>query len=258
MKTLNIRQITLLFMTVASISAVASTREEIARVEGSVSPVFNTKPGSLAWNGIYKFSADTQLTPLQEFIGQRETGDGSRPSLGFNAGEPVAVEFLPNNQVSISLLPDESEKGQVPDRIIVSRSEFERSGLELKGRGGAKELAEQFDVDDPTQVARRGGGGTRKRHRAHARGMGGCVLYVSNKLGGIPLPDGRNVVTALINRGLYRPAKCSSPSPKMIASWSGGDHGRGHTAIWQGGWCYDLNCKLPGSKYHGMHCAVPR
>lgn len=258
MKSLNFKQITLLIMTAVSISAVAAPREEIARVEESVSPVFNIKPGSLAWNGIYKFSADTQLTPLQEFIGPRETGDGSRPSLGFNAGEPVAVEFLPNNQVSISLLPDESEKGQVPDRIIISRSEFERSGLELKGRGGAKELVEQFDVDDPTQVARRGGGGTRKRRRAHARGMGGCVLYVSNALGGVSLPNGRDVVGALISKGLYRPASCSSPSPRMVASWRGGVHGRGHTAIWQGGWCYDLNCNPPGSKYYGMHCAVPR
>lgn len=258
MKALKYRNLFLMLITTTTLAAGASTREEIARSSDPVAGVFNINPRSLAWDGIYKFSADTEVIPLQEFSGGREVPNSERRTLGFTRGEPVAVEFLDNNQVALSVLLPDSEKGRMPDRIVISRDEFERSGLDLAGRGGAKELEEQYSTDESEQVARRGGGRFKHAGRMHFRGMAGCVAYVSRALGGIALPHGRDVVGRLVGSGQWRRASCSSPVPGMVASWSGGGHGFGHTAIWRGGWCYDKGCHDPGSKYRMTSCAVRR
>ncbi len=218
-------------------------------------------PDRIIVNGIFKFADNVVLAPKVEFFGGVRTVDPERPTLSFTKNEPVAVEILADGDVKIDLLVSEGEEGKIPESIIVSAAEFNKSGLKYSEQGGPEELFARYSTDEEYKEARRGGG-YRRGGRMHIRNAaggsyGGCVAYVCNAIGGCTgtVGNGVGMTNYLRNRGWRGYCNPSSPNRGDVASWSGGRGGRGHTGIWNGsGWCYDLGCGNPGSGYHFRNC----
>lgn len=217
-------------------------------------------PGSIGVNGIYSFSHDSGLA-AQEVIrdGEREDSDGAL--FTFKKDDHVAIEFLSSGRAIVSFLLAEDEQGQVPDRIVVSAQELSRAGLGFVSLGDSGYLAKNFaPPEEEEQVASRGGH-HRSARRLHFGGNVGCVAYVKRHVGwpGGTVGNGVGMTRALhrVMHYVYL-SNCSNPPVGAVASWSGGRHGFGHTAVWDGGcWRYDQPLCDPGSGYHFLNCVAP-
>lgn len=74
----------------------------------------------------------------------------------------------------------------------------------------------------------------------------GCLAFVESHVGwaGGHVGNGVGMVSALVNRMNWHHTSCS-PVHGTVASWSGGRHGAGHTAVYnanRGCWEYDRGC----------------
>lgn len=209
-------------------------------------------------DGIYLINRDALVLPQVSIIGDEEY-EGEEIRLFED--EKVAVEFLPDNKVAVKLALAPEEYGEV-DEIEITYEQFLQLQTTFVMKGGALELAEVESGYENTTEARRGGGGAKARRHGFRRSgrmvrvvggrvmARGCVAYVQAAIGwrGGPVGNGVGMVRTLLRSG-WHPVSCSSPQHGDVASWSGGGHGKGHTAVWQGGWCYDKGCNPPGGKF---------
>ncbi len=248
-------------MLVISTTATASTRSEIVESQPLTPSLGNV---SFNHDGIYKFTDNAELLPRVEFINGKRIVDPDQHTMTFNRNEPVAVKFLPDGMVKISVHLSEEEKGKLPEEIIISAEDFDRSGLLFLERGDKESLLSNFSSDEEVSEARRSGRFNR-RGRMHYRNRSGgsyygCVAYVCRAIGGCSgkTGNGKGMVHYLRARGWQR-VDCKNPPIGAVASWTGGRHGLGHTGIWKGnGWCYDQGCGDPGSRYRFMnYCVAP-
>ncbi len=200
-------------------------------------------------NGIYRFEENTELLPLDD-----------DQTITFSKNEPVAVKFLGEGFVKIGILLSEEEVGIIPESIVILHDQFAASNLVRIENGSFRDLTERYSPDAEVEVAARG---FVRRGRMHYRNSAGgsyygCVAYVCRAIGGCVgrTGNGRGMTNYLRNRG-WRPVSCSNPQKGTVASWTGGSHGLGHTAIWNGsGWCYDKGCHDPGRKYRLSNCVA--
>ncbi len=211
-------------------------------------------------NGLYRFTLPTELLPKAEYINAQKIVAPERETVGFEANEPVAVEFIEDGDVLIHILLPPEEIGLIPEAIVISGAEFDASGLRLFANGGFKDLAKKYSGDLEVKVA---GRGFNRHGRAHYRNAAGgsyygCVAWVCRAIGGCSgtTGNGRGMTNYLRNRG-WQSVSCSNPPVGAVASWTGGSHGLGHTGKWNGsGWCYDLGCGDPGRKYRMKDCVA--
>jgi len=216
---------------------------------------------ALPMDGLYRFTLPTELLPQMEIINGQEIVSPERETVTFEANEPVAVEFLEDGQVLVHILLPTEEIGIIPEAIVISGADFDASGLRMFDHGGFKDLAEKYSAEIETQIASRGG--FSRRGRAHYRNSAGgsyygCVASVCRAIGGCTgtTGNGKGMTNYLRARG-WRSVSCSNPPIGAVASWTGGSHGLGHTGRWNGrGWCYDLGCGDPGSKYRLKDCVA--
>jgi hypothetical protein len=176
--------------------------------------------------------------------------------IGITKDEPLAVRILPNGQALITILLPDEEKGRLPDGLIVSPDILAKLSLLPIGLGDEQTLAASYSPYLTQQVAARRGG-FRRAGRMHYAGARGCVAYVKRRLGlSGSMGNGHAVARNLINKRGWRQVSCNNPPVGTVASWTGGVHGLGHTAIWTG-WCwkYDIACADPGSRYRLRLCA---
>lgn len=251
---------TLLSLSLAVWTFTASaTRNEMANVQPD--DELRTNRRILAFNGLYKFRADATLKPSAEFFGGLRVVDPLGSSVTFSKNEPVAIEILNSGEVKLTLLVAQEERGKIPESMILSAQEFNNSGLQYIGQGGAKELAQKFSVYEDIQVA--GRNRIKLPPRMHGRfndgsGYYGCVGWVCNSIGGCSgtTGGGRGMTSYLRGRG-WRSVSCKNPPIGAVASWSGGPHDSGHTGRWNGsGWCYDKGCGDPGAGYRMKDCVA--
>ena len=211
-------------------------------------------------DGIYRFRNDAIVKPKVEYINGLKVIDPDQPSISFNRNEPVAVRMLRSGDFEISLLLPDIERGNIPERLVVSAEEFAKLEMDYKTQGNAVDLKRYFSNEEETQVARLGGGlrASVRRHRRFNNGTGyyGCLGWVCNSLGGCSgtIGGGKGMTNYLRRQG-WRPVSCRNPEIGDVASWTGGRNGSGHTGRWNGsGWCYDLGCADPGSKFRLKDC----
>ncbi len=250
-------------MLACSLQTAASTgplNEVPVSPSAQISPPIFMNVG-LRLNGIYRFQNATELLPKVEYINGERIVSPDRETMSFNAGEPVAVKFRANGDALIQAVLPEEEVGNIPEAIVVSAEDFEKSLTQMMSNGGLKDLADKYSAYDEVQVAGRHYG--RRRGRAHyrnARGGSyfGCVASVCRSIGGCSgsTGSGRGMTNYLRRQG-WRTASCSNPPIGAVASWTGGRHGSGHTGRWNGrGWCYDLGCGNPGPSYRMKDCVA--
>lgn len=243
-------------LTLVSVSTHAS-RSEMVNVESD-----GLTRAFTATKGIYKFMDAAKFTPKEEFIQGKRIISPDRETISYNANEPVFVEFLPNGDAKITALLTDEEKGKIPESIIIDGDSFNRSGLRMIQYGSLEDLQRKYSPYEEIKEARRNGGASRARGRMHVRAPGGgsyagCVAYVCTAIGGCSGTTGNGVgMTRYLRNKGWKTGSCSNPSVGTVASWRGGS-GSGHTAIWNGhGWCYDLGCADPGSRYRIFDCVV--
>jgi hypothetical protein len=87
--------------------------------------------------------------------------------------------------------------------------------------------------------------------------FGGCVAYVAKqeRFNG-HAGNGVGMINALLSTKRYHNVSCREHQYGDIISYSGGRHGLGHTARWEGDcWKYDVKC-LPDhiSGFHEIGC----
>jgi hypothetical protein len=179
-------KLVLISMAASSITAAAVQRSELAESENSGEISINEP--RLRLGGIYQFLDPVKIQPKVEFFGGLRTVTPENYTISFSRNEPVAVEFLKNGDARITLLIADEEKGEIPEEIIISADEFNRSGLRRREDGDAVSLKEKYSPDESTEIARRGGGGyrTRRMHYRNAAGGSyyGCVASVCASIGG--------------------------------------------------------------------------
>lgn len=235
----------------------ASTGTTLARISPAI-------PGnvSLHLDGIYRFQTSAELLPKVEYINGQRIVAPEPETMTFNAGEPVAVKFNANGDALIQAVLPDNEVGTVPEAIVVTAAEFDKSLTQMMSNGDLKELADKYSGYEEVQVAGRHFG---RRGRAHYRNASGgsyygCVASVCRSIGGCSgtTGSGRGMTSYLRRKG-WHSVSCGSPPVGAVASWSGGRHGKGHTGRWNGsGWCYDLGCGDPGPSYRLRDCVARR
>jgi hypothetical protein len=213
--------------------------------------------------GIYRIKEETELTPLEEMLGVDWKKNLSSLPLLLNENEHVAVTFE-GPEVVLELLLADEEKGKIPQKIRISKTEFDELGLEFINSGSATSLATYYSPYEKIEQANRGAPRGR-RARLHYRNPSGatskgCVAYVQRAIGWSsgPTGNGRHMTTTLQRHGWRRLSDCSNPPVGAVASWTGGAKGSGHTAIWRKGygWCYDLGCHDPGKRFRFLNCVA--
>lgn len=213
-------------------------------------------------SGIYRLRENTEITPIQEFKNREWKKNLELLPLELNETEFVAVKFQ-GSEVIVSLLLAEEEKGSIPEKVILSLEEFETLGFEFVGSGSASSIADHYSPYESQKVASNRGGRRNRKPRMHFRNpsgatSSGCVAYVQRAIGWRSGPTGNGkYMTSTLRKNGWKPVSCSNPPVGAVASWSGGARGSGHTAVWNGsGWCYDLGCHDPGSKYRLLNCVA--
>lgn len=200
----------------------------------------------VAMDGIYQVPKEIEL--------KGRTRTGSEETIRFMENEAVALQFLPGDGVLIHFNITEEEAGYLPDHLLISREDFIKSGLKMAGVGSPEELRRGQFSDLGTQLAAK-----RMILRVNGRVIAqGCLAYVLKNLGLTHLGSiggGKGMTRALKSKMGWRPVSCQNPPVGAVGSWTGGSHGSGHTAIWNGrAWCYDQGCKDPGRKYRLFEC----
>lgn len=251
------KRIILTVMVLANLVATQGWAARNGEFATSMNVQQSTLPMNLRWDGIYKFSDRIELYPQYVMLNGQYVENDDADTFGFNANEPVAVRYLENGMVEISVLLADEERGVFPEKVYVTEEEFAEAGLKIDGRGGVEELAANYSIYEDTKAA----GRTKPKARMHWNGKKGCVAYVSKKLNFTGRSgNGKGMADALLATGRWKTVSCQNPRPGTVASWTGGSHGLGHTAIWEAGrgWCYDLGCHDPGSKYRLKKCVAPK
>ncbi len=213
------------------------------------------------FSGIYSTTKAVELRPEAVILNGELEENTTGATIRLEGQEPISIQTV-GDQLVVSLLLSEEEIGQVPEKLILSQEEFWRAGLNFTMLGDEQTLAENFSPYVKTEIVRRGGrgrsGGVRARGRMHYMGARGCVAYVIKAIGwrGGRTGNGHEVTTTLRRHG-WRRVSCNNPPVGAVASWSGGFHGAGHTAIWNGRcWKYDIACADPGRRYRLLECVA--
>jgi hypothetical protein len=210
-------------------------------------------------DGIWEVSEDTVFNPKAQYINDQLVDEGElpadeKPFIALNRFEPVAVEFLWSGDVAIDLLLTQQEAAEIPNRIVISREDFDKANMKFLEKGGVFDLYAGYSVYQDEKEAKAGGGRTRSKPRMHYKGYGGCVAYVCKRVGcSGTVGNGKGMTNYLRKHG-WHTVSCKSPKRGDVASWTGGSHGKGHCAIWSGGWCFDEGCFDPGRKYRLKDC----
>lgn len=203
-------------------------------------------------SGIYKFKRETEIVPAVVLLNGVFDDNRTGASLTFSKDEPVAVEWDHAHNATITPLLSQEESAVVPEKIILAEEDFLTADLQFMAAGNETALRNKFSVFEVTQVASLHGGAIRAR--THRRQPGNCVHYVLRRLGVDVRGNGKDMARALHDVGFSR-VNCSHPPPGTVASWEGGWHGLGHTAIWNGRcFAYDRGCGDPGRSYHLTGC----
>lgn len=264
---------TLLLVLTTSSSVFAAMPVDVAVAPKSQ---FNTQAlHALSINGIYKFTKNTEVIPTAVMVnGEAEDNIGGI-SMDVFKDEAVAVEYLEDGKVLMTLRLATEEAGKVPDQLILTKDEFNQLGLKMDSEGSVDDLMANYTGYFDTEVAareggrlkarrhtmrqetsRRGRGGFGRDANGRIRGGGGNCVAVVKSLTGFSGTAGNGVgmASALQRRG-WRVV--SSPSRGTVCSWSGGFHGKGHVG-WFDGSCfqptYGGNCGSPGKNYRLIKC----
>lgn len=233
---------------------------------------------ALGLNGIYKFTKKNEVRPESVILNGEEEGNISGNTIEVYKDEAVAIEFLGNDKVLMTLrLPDE-EVGNVPEQLILSMEEFNFLNLKMVSMGDVADLKANYTGYEDTAVAARLGRSARPRnHRVRqessrrkasfrrdqngriAGGGGNCVSVVKSLTGFSGVAgNGIGMASALQRRG-WRKVSYNSRRRGTVCSWSGGWGGRGHVG-WFDGSCfvptYGGNCGSPGKGYHIKNCVT--
>lgn len=272
-KTMVIKRFMLLILTI--VSPVTWATLELGEVRQDEQ---RANTAVLLTNGIYMTGATVDLIPSAVILNGETQKNTTSATVRVEANEPLLVEMRGENAI-VTLLLSEKEIGTVPEKLILSSRELQRSALRFQMVGDEKTLLQKYSAYANEQTAYNddtfdlfGGGAAassdgsyglgrgrrgRGRGRMHYMGSTGCVAYVKNAIGWSgPLGNGVAVTGTLKRHGWGR-VSCSSPPSGAVASWSGGFHGKGHTAIWTGScWAYDMACADPGSHYRLFECVA--
>lgn len=257
-------QRSLFSLMIVAVVLFVSTTQAIPRPE----PVNTPRPEDVGLvgdtihpDGIWELSEDFVFYPKEQYsngveIEESEHMPEDKPFVALNRFEPVSVEFLLNGDVALNLLLTQEEAAEFPDRIVISKEEFEKANFEFLEKGGVFDLYAGYSVYQDTKEASRSGV-TSKKKRMHYQGYGGCLAYVCKRVGcSGTVGNGKGLVGYVISKKGWKSVSCKSPKSGDVASWSGGPkHRSGHCAIWYGGWCFDQGCFLPGEGYGRMTCA---
>ncbi len=224
-------------------------------------------------NGIYKFTQNTEVIPAAVLLNGEVENNIGGVSLDVYKDESVAIEFLGDGQVLMTLRLADEELGKVPEQLILSREEFDALKLQITSTGNVADLMKDYtgyfdtDVAGPRnsrarqhnmrqETSRRSG--FRRDSSGRIAGGGGNCVRVVKSLTGFSGTAGNGVgMASALQRIGYRPVSFSSKQRGTVCSWSGGFHGKGHVAYFDGS-CfqptYGGNCGSPGKNYRMIKC----
>lgn len=219
----------------------------------------------LGFSGLYRVLNRTEVVPQNFVLNGEIEGNPGQVSMDLTKDEVIAVKFGPNGQVVVSLKLASEELRRIPERLILSRGEFNRMKLELISFGDELDLQAFTDVEATRVAGGRGQVRSRKhtfkqearRGRGNIVGRNGNCVSVVKYLTGFSGTAGNGVgmASALQNRG-YKTISFSAKKRGTVCSWSGGSHGLGHVG-WFDGRCFQptySNCGDPGHKYRLLKC----
>lgn len=264
--TIKIKLILLIIFSYVQVFAAYSESEELG-----LSYANQDYNSVLALNGIYKFNYDYNVFPKRYTINGLSEENNSDLVIGVSKNEPVAVRFLNNDEILVTLRLTETEIGKVPEQFVMSAEEFMDLQLNYSSPGNADDLYAKDTGYEEVQLANRSGrvttkprthGFKRDRNGRIMGGNGNCVAVVkritgfSGKAG-----NGKGFADALLRTGRWRSIG-TKKTKGAVCSWTGGSHGKGHVG-WFDGKCFQpvypkAPCGNPGSRYRLRKCVVPK
>lgn len=258
-----------LFGSIARADLVAG--DDIESIPSATSPVTSLR------SGIYRLNKAADVLPdAAVFDGEEESNDDD-VTMAVEQGEAIQLTEMPDGRVLMKLQLPEEEQGQIANQLILSREEVAALDLQFVADGNKINLA-QFEsgYTDNQEASRGRHHHVRARHHrtryGHRRGFaydqngrikGGnhnCVDVVKSLIGfNGSLGNGCHVVSTLVNHLHWKAVSTAARITGMVCSWTGGWHGLGHTARFDGQ-CfvptYHGNCGNPGHHYHLHSCAI--
>lgn len=230
-------------------------------------------------NGIYKFSKNTEVIPESAYLNGELVDNIGEVSLDVHKDEAVALEFLDNGKILLTLrLPDEELGGDIPEQMIISMDEYQALGLKLESTGTANDLMAKYSGYFETEVAarngsrarprrhtvrqensRRGGAFRKDRNGRIAGGGGNCVRVVKSLTGFSGVAGNGVGMASALERAGWRNVGTGARYRGVVCSWSGGIGGKGHVGYFDGS-CfvptYGGNCGSPGRGYSLRKCVA--
>lgn len=231
-------------------------------------------PKKMGINGIYKFSKAGEVIPDAFIYDGVAEGNISGDSFAVSKNEPVALEYLEDGNILMTLRLADEEKGKISEQVIITADELAQLDLKLENMGDVDDLMANYTGYEETTVA----GRTQLRARRHtvrqetsrrkgsfrrdangriAGGGGNCVSVVKSLTGfSGTAGNGVGMASALQRRG-WKVVSSGAKRAGTVCSWSGGRHGMGHVGYFDGT-CfqptYGGNCGNPGKSYRLIKC----
>lgn len=191
-------------------------------------------------DGVYRVQQELEIYPNAIFHHGQPVPNAEGVTFDFNPGHAFSLAIDGELAILTFAGPTFDESGEFT-QIVLEARDLPMAVLDYIWTADVEhELVNDLGKDE--YAARRG---VRRKSRPRLRigGNTGCVAYVKRATGiNIVFNNGRGATTALRGIG-WRSTSCSKPPKGAVASWTGGKHGKGHTAIWTGRcWAYDLGC----------------
>lgn len=265
--------------------ALTTTATALAALPADVAPAGRSQNQQSASNrhfginGIYKFTKNTEVVPEAAYLNGELVDNIGDVSLDVHKDEAVALEFLNDGKILLTLrLPEEELGGDIPEQMIISMEEYQALGLKLESTGGVNDLMAKYTGYFDTEVAarnrsrarprrhtvrqedsRRGGGFRRDRNGRIAGGGGNCVRVVKSMTGFSGVAGNGVGMASALQRVGWRDVGTGARFRGVVCSWSGGIGGKGHVGYFDGS-CfvptYGGNCGSPGRGYSLRKCVA--
>lgn len=230
-------------------------------------------------NGLYKFSKNTEVIPDAAYLNGELVDNIGEVSLDVHKDETVAIEFLNDGKILMTLrLPEEELGRDIPEQMIISMEEYQALGLKMESTGTVDDLMAKYTGYFDTEVAARNGsrarprrhtvrqensrrsGGFRRDGNGRIAGGGGNCVRVVKSLTGFRGTAGNGVgMASALQRAGWRDVGTGARFRGVVCSWSGGIGGKGHVGYFDGS-CfvptYGGNCGSPGRGYSLRKCVA--
>ena len=212
--------------------------------------------------GTYVVRGKTRLYPryFVDATGAVENAEGL--SLEFAEGDPLTVLLDGQGWARVFFYGHSFARTGRPEEILMDPRDISTDTLEFVSSEGTVFMLKEFSEfrEELEAGKKKGRAAKHRRPRLRIGGNKGCVAYVKHatRTMNVIYNDGKGATAALRRLGWKTVKDCGKAPIGAVASWTGGKHGAGHTAIKRAHrWCYDLGCtELKMAGFRLKDCVV--